>query len=66
MLSLCEVDVILIPKKKVADHLGMEQPNYHKLESDTSKVRIVHLEKLADLYKSRWPKLLRQTAVAVG
>jgi transcriptional regulator with XRE-family HTH domain len=35
----------------VAEHLGMEQPNYHKLESDKSNISLTHLEKLADLYK---------------
>jgi transcriptional regulator with XRE-family HTH domain len=38
-------------QQAVAEHLGMVQPNYHKLESDKSEIRIVHLEKLAELYK---------------
>lgn len=35
----------------VADHLGMTQANYHKLESDKSDIRLAHLEKLAEFYK---------------
>jgi transcriptional regulator with XRE-family HTH domain len=35
----------------VADHLGMTQANYHKLESDKSEIRLDHLEKMAELYK---------------
>ncbi len=35
----------------VADHLGMAQSNYHKLESDKSEIRLEYLEKLAEFYK---------------
>lgn len=35
----------------VADHLGMTQANYHKLESDKSDIKLEYLEKLALLYK---------------
>lgn len=35
----------------VADHLGMTQANYHKLESDKSDIRLEYLEQLAEFYK---------------
>ena len=31
----------------VADHLGMTQSNYHKLESDKSDIRLEYIEKIA-------------------
>lgn len=38
-------------QQNVADHLGMEQPNYQKFESDKAQPKLDLLEKLADFYK---------------
>lgn len=35
----------------VADHLGMTQANYHKLENDKADIRLDYIEKLAGFYK---------------
>lgn len=42
----------------VADHLGMTQANYHKLESDKTDIRLEYLEKLAELYKVSLAELI--------
>ncbi len=42
----------------VADHLGMTQANYHKLESDKSDIRLEYLEKLAMFYKVSLAELI--------
>lgn len=34
----------------VADHLGMNQATYHKMESDKTDVKLEQLERLAELY----------------
>jgi transcriptional regulator with XRE-family HTH domain len=38
-------------QQNVADHLGMEQPNYQKFESDKAQPKLDLLQKLADFYK---------------
>jgi transcriptional regulator with XRE-family HTH domain len=35
----------------VADHLGMTQANYHKIESDKTDLRLEYIEKLATFYE---------------
>lgn len=37
-------------QQNVADHLGMEQPNYQKFESDKAQPKLDLLEKLAGFY----------------
>ena len=49
----------------VADHLGMTQANYHKLESDKSHIRLEYLEQLAEFYKVSLAELIATERSAV-
>ncbi len=42
----------------VADHLGMAQTNYHKIESDKTQPKLDLLEKIANFYKVSLAELL--------
>ena len=45
-------------QQHVADYLGMEQPNYHKIESDKAQPKLDVLEKPADFYKVSLAELI--------